>query len=112
MNEYRYKMTRLIWVSFTIIMTVFLIGVFDSNNAMQDDKVIAALAILGATAVLGTSAIWSGATESDEERESSKKKRETQRMERLMQLMEDDDIVELETMLKSRELDRLRQNGQ
>ncbi len=104
--------TALIWITFGLVTMVLFIAASDSPTLVQDDgTTVVIMFSLAAAATLSTAVIWLGASRAVMQHGPHKVKRnESTRMERLMQLMEEDDIVELESMLTAREYDSLRRN--
>lgn len=109
------KVTAIIWIAFAAISIFF----FDSLPATHDfssreDTVIPIMAILAGTAMLTTGAVWFFGTrimiDTDEQPEKAKRNGNLSRIERLTLLMDDDEILELEQMLREREYAALRDN--
>jgi type III secretory pathway component EscR len=103
------KITALIWLAFTIVSIVFLIS---RDATYPPDMTIAGLAVLSGGALLATIVVWNSTNDLNLQKNAPKSKRDARRLERLMQLMDEGEIVELETMLKSREYNDVRQNAQ
>ncbi len=105
-----FKVTALIWTSYTIVMTILLTSA-DATTLGGEGIVIIAI-ILSIAAAAATTNIWQETSKiTDNHTEEEKAKRnEFSRIERLARLMNEDDIVELETVLKQREYDALRRD--
>ncbi len=105
--------TATIWLVFLGVM----IAVFESNATTEigGGNIVAIIAILAAAATIGTLGVnnheFTSGNQAREEAERKKFKRTEQgRIERLMQLMDEDDIVELEEVLKEREVAAIRRS--
>ncbi|MCQ3931528.1 MAG: hypothetical protein DPW16_13805 [Chloroflexi bacterium] len=104
----KFVATMTIWLAFLGVM----IAVFASDAAttLGGGNVVAVIAILAIAAVLGTAAVNTASEHDSREQAERKKLKRTEqgRIERLMQLMDEDDIVELEEVLKEREVAAIR----
>lgn len=107
----RFIATGTIWLVFLGVM----IAVFESNanSNIGGGNLVAIIAILAIAATIATLGVnnhdFTSGDQTREEAERKKLKRtEQNRIERLMQLMDEDDIVELEEVLKEREVAAIR----
>lgn len=100
-----------LWVTLGIWLScmVILIAFFATISATQQFSEVL-VGVIVVTLVIGamgtTIAIWEGGKDEDEEQSYSNPKRkrsQMNRLERLEALLDDDAIVELETLLKERE---------
>ena len=100
-----FKVTALIWSAYTIVMITLL-----TSAASISFGVVIIAVILSVAAAGATSSIWQSMakTVEDDRKQEKAKRDEFSRIERLTRLMNEDDIVELESVLKQRELDALR----
>lgn len=104
--------TGVIWTAFLgVMVTVFL---SEAAANMSSFGMVMIVAILALAAVIGTAAVndqLGNEHKSPELAERMKPKRTEQgRIERLMQMMDEDDIVELEQVLKEREVEAIRRS--
>ncbi len=112
-----FKATLIIWLAFATIAFFFfdsLPNAYSQTNTRQDE-VIPIIAILAGTAMLSTAAVWFFGSlalrqQQNDHREKAKRGGELSRLERLAMLMDEEEIVELEEMLKEREYTALRNN--
>lgn len=96
-GEIRYKTTIAIWTALAIIL-IFT----------PADKIALAF-ILGIAAAVSTIVVWesSGSDSKEIEKQASKNKRDN-RVRRLIEVMDEDEIAEMEDYLDARRDDRLR----
>jgi hypothetical protein len=100
--------TALIWTAYLGVMLGFLLS--DATLNMGGGNVVAVVAIMSIAAVLGTAAVNQQPDEKHHQEAEQKKLKRTEqsRIERLMQMMDEDDVVELEQILKEREVGAIR----
>lgn len=103
--------TAIIWLVFLGVM----LAVFSANNTSNigGGNLVAIIAILAIAATIATLGVNNHEFTSGNQEEAERKKfkrTEQGRIERLMQLMDEDDIVELEQVLKEREVGAMRRS--
>lgn len=115
-NRDRLIVTALIWVMFTILMGTFLSSPVGPANQMGDEFVLGIVVALSAAVAAPTIAMWRPTGEAQaappqaESRQSRKAKREqAARLQNLIERLDEDEIVELETLLQSRDDEAYRQ---
>jgi uncharacterized membrane protein YhiD involved in acid resistance len=110
----RFAATLVIWIGFTIITSTIgtsAVGPFAHDSSVAVFGVILVLAL---TAMISTLAVWLGRSDSGQEESSrvAKAKRQSRdRIERLVESLDDDDVYELEALLLAREEKTERQSG-
>lgn len=101
MDEQRLtRITTLIWVVFGFTTSLFLITAAASK--MHPLGIVAVVLIMALSALGGTVAIWGFASENKEQLGKAKHDDHYYRVERLVHLLDDEDIAEIETQLKER----------
>ena len=105
---YRLIATIVIWVMFTgitIAMLTSSTGVFERNTG----DLVPVMAILAAAATLSTISVWAGpemlarTPHTSADSLTKRKREQRERMSRLVQDLNDDDVYELEALLLARE---------
>lgn len=100
MNEQRlYRITTLIWIIFGFTMSIFLITAAASKMAAL--AVVAVTLIMAFASVAGTLFIWQLATGTPTY-EKAKHDDHYYRIERLVHLLDDEDLAEIENQIKQR----------
>ena len=100
-----------VWFSFLAVSVAFIIATNEPFNADTDPFIAMTIVILAIITMITTRTIWNSNMKTVSNIGHQKSKREHKRLENLMNLMNDDDIVELESMLQAREYNNLRLNG-
>lgn len=108
-DRYRFWSTVVVWVAFTLIILAAIVAM--SLAAVPEGAIVPILfgmMVLAGMAAASTYGIWQGAKPSQEQRraetQAGKAKRTSQeRIERLVEALDEDEIVELETLLLARE---------
>ena len=116
-NRDRLIVTALIWVMFTVLMGTFLSSPVGPANGMADEFVLGIVIALSVAVAAPTITMWSNRGDAQaapsraaEDRQSRKAKREqATRLQNLIERLDEDEIVELETLLQSRDDEAFRQ---
>ncbi len=112
-QAYRLLASLIIWLAVVGIIAIIFLSPGGASAAEHVETVLGALAILGGAAGFGTYAVWrdaghSAARATTEPRAARKAKdNKSRRVSRLIDLLDDDELVELETLLLAREPERL-----
>jgi hypothetical protein len=107
----RLIVTALIWVMFAVVVGSFLSVPAGPALRMSDEFILGIVAVLSLAAVIPTTVMWrngggaqAAPSPADTARQSHKAKRDqAARIQSLMERLDEDEIVELETLLQSRE---------
>ncbi|NLX10332.1 MAG: hypothetical protein GXY36_11805 [Chloroflexi bacterium] len=98
--------TMVVWV----MMGSAMIALFASSGPgaqLADGYFLGALIVLGLTAVLGTAAVWNNgpfeSTQAEESKQAKGKRTQPDRVRRLVNSLDDDEVYELEALLLGRE---------
>lgn len=101
--------TLVIWIGFTIMTSTMLTSVTGPIANSNGAAVFGIVLVLAFTALVSTLAVWVGGRpdhEAEQESRTAKAKRTNRnRVERLVESLEDDEIYELEALLLSRDQD-------
>jgi hypothetical protein len=110
-DRYRFLSTAAIWVAFALVLMTLFISMA-AGGAQLDGPVLIPLtgfvAILTIVAGLATMAVWRGAGQSGaaSAQDVQKAKRvQSSRIARLMEQLDEDEMIELETLLLARQDD-------
>jgi hypothetical protein len=112
-DRFRFLTTSIIWVAFAVVLVTLFIALAATNADMTEFQflVLAAFVMfLTAIAGISTVSIWRAPRRADESlrQDSGKSKRvDASRLQRLVDEMDEDDIIELETLLRARDYDTL-----
>lgn len=108
-DRYRFLSTAIVWVAYAVVMVALFAAL--SLGAPQFDvlmQIFVAAFVLGLTAVAGisTAMIWRGAgghAAASPEQAAKAKRVASERIERLVDALNEDEIIELETLLLTRQ---------
>lgn len=106
---YRLLTTLVIWLAVVGIVAIIFLSSAGASAAEHVEVILGTLGILSLAAGFGTTAVWRGATSSPalseaEVRAARKAKAMgSGRFDRLSELLDEDELVELETLLLARE---------
>lgn len=108
-DRYRFLSTGIVWVAYAVVM-VSLFAALAISQPQFDVLLLVFVAafVLGLTAVAGfsTGSIWRGASvgAAPAAKQAEKAKRmASERVERLVETLDEDEIIELETLLLTRQ---------
>jgi uncharacterized membrane protein YhaH (DUF805 family) len=121
LDRYRFYATVAVWTAFTLIIIAMTIALAVSGAPMTEESLTIPLLIfvmfLTLMAGYSTARIWRDATASgtgraeDGQQVYKTKRGDQRRIARLLEGMDDDEIVELETLLLAHEEEALRRDG-
>jgi hypothetical protein len=99
--------TVAIWTAFVILLGTFLTGAMAPYARIQDDTLFAITLIISATTGLATFGIWGGfsrqlAGDAGQIEARKQKRPDQERVTRLVEQLDDDAMIELETLLVTR----------
>ena len=99
--------TLIIWIGFTIMVSTITTSVTGPVASGNSATIFGIVLVLALTALIGTLAVWvgggrSGAAE-DLARTAKAKRTTRNRVERLVETLEDDEVYELDALLLARE---------
>lgn len=115
-ERYRFMTTAIIWLAFAGIVIATVVGLTATTIQISEGAFFAvALFVMFLTAITGfsTARIWQGATpllaEYDESEQGARKTKRAsrERIKRLVEVLDEDEIIELETLLMAQESDTL-----
>ncbi|MFC1959580.1 hypothetical protein ACFLYO_02610 [Chloroflexota bacterium] len=102
--------TIAIWIPYTIIITSFLLAATIAGSHLHEDTMFGIVLVISAAAALVIRAIWRGLGQAKEaekatiaEQSGKSKRYDQDRLARLIEQLDQDEVIELETLLLARD---------